>query len=318
MQNTDCCRSCDVSERTRVIDILGKQVRVKNYICSEDGVHYRKKPENVKLQMSVCPTSFCPGACRFCVAKDTGSKRRLDIRRLEEVIMRLKEEDRIRGVKITGGEPFYDVGLLNEVVSTLYGVFGFDLELSVSTNGINLEKLHEIKDLEHIESIHISRHHYDDETNRKIFGFANGPSGEKLKEIVSTVPFKDIFVFNCMLLKDFINSPEEAHRFLDFSISVGVPKVAFMTCSPVNDYARDQSVPFEAVLKDNDPSLLFTRGFHDYEFCHCRDGVYASGDAGIVEFYGRSTLITDYGYSRGLVYDADDHLRDGFGGEVIV
>ena len=317
MQNTNCCLSCDES-RTRTINILGKPVIVKNYICSEDGVNYKKKPENVQLQMSVCPTSFCSGNCPFCIAKDIKSKRKLDINKFTDVMMRLKAEDRIRGVKITGGEPFYDVGLLNEVICVLYEIFGYELEVSISTNGIWLDQLHRIRDLEYIEAIHVSRHHYDDEINKTLFGGADVPSGEKLKEIVSTVSFKDVFVFNCMLLKDYINTPEEAHKFLDFTIKTGVPKVGFMTCSPINDYAKRQTIPYETVIKDNDPSLLFTRGFYDYEFCHCRDGVYASPNGEVVEFYGRSTNTDGCKYSRGLVYDADNHLRDGFCGNVII
>ena len=318
MQNTNCYQYCNSENRTRTVNILGKPVTVKNYICSEDGVNYKKKPENIQLQMSVCPTSFCPGNCPFCIAKDIKSKRVLDINKFADVMRRLKEEDRIRGVKITGGEPFYDINLLNEVVSTLFGIFGYELELSISTNGIRLDELHKIKDLEYIEAIHISRHHYDDDINKILFGGVEIPSGEKLKEIVSTVSFKDLFVFNCMLLKDYINTPQEAHRFLDFAINTGVPKVGFMTCSPINDFAKRHIIPYESVINDKDPSLLFTRGFYDYEFCHCRDGVYVSPSGDVVEFYGRSTNTEGCIYSRGLVYDADDHLRDGFGGKVII
>ncbi|MBO4228921.1 MAG: radical SAM protein, partial [Clostridia bacterium] len=281
-------------------------------------VHYKKKPENVQMHMFVCPTSFCPGNCPFCFALDTKAKRKLNIDKFADVMRRLKAEDRIKGVKITGGEPFSDVVLLNEVISVLYEIFGYGLEISVSTNGIRLEQLHGIKDLEYIDAIHISRHHYDDDINKALFGGANVPSGDKLKEIVSTVPFKDVFVLNCLLLKDYINSPEEAHRFLDFSIRTGVPKVGFMTCSPVNDFAERQTIPYESVINDDDPSLLFTRRFFDYEYCHCRDGVYVSPDGEVIEFYGRSTRTGGYKYSRGLVYDADDHLRDGFGGKVII
>ena len=318
MHYINCCRSCDPENRTREITVLGKPVLVKNYICSEDGVNYKKKPENVQLQLFVCPTSFCPGNCAFCIAKDIKSKRMLDINRFADVMRRLKAEDRVRGVSITGGEPFYDVSLLNEVISVIFEIFGYEMELSINTNGIGLDQLHRIRDLEYIEAIHISRHHYDDTINKSLFGGADVPSGDQLKEIVSTVSFKDVFVFNCVLLKDYINSPEEAHRFLDFTIKTGIPKVGFISCSPINDFAKQQTIPYESVIKDDDPSLLFLRGFYDYEFCHCQDGVYASPGGEVVEFYGRSTVTDGCKYSRGLVYDADDHLRDGFLGEVII
>ena len=319
MQNINYCQSCKIGEKTREINILGKSITVKNYICSADGKNYKEKPENIKLQLFVNMLTFCPANCRFCVAKNTKQDKKIDIDKFKSVMKLLKAEDRIRGIKITGGEPFYDIDLLNEVISAIYDIFGYEMEVAISTNGIGLENLKKIKDLEHIETIHISRHHYNDDVNREIFGnIENIPDKELLKKIIGSVSYKDIFVLNCILLKDYINSPEEAHKFMDFAIDIGAPKVGFMTCSPVNGYAKEQSIPYEAVIKEDDPVLLFTRGFFDYDYCHCSDGVYSSEDGRIVEFYGKSTKMEDYAYCRGLVYDADDHLKDGFGGNIIM
>ena len=304
-------------EKTRQINILGKPLTVKNYICSPDGINYKEKPENIRLQLFVNMLTFCPASCRFCVANNTKQDKRIDIDKFTSVMKLLKSEDVIRGIKITGGEPFYDIELLNKVISVIYEVFGYEMEVSISTNGIGLENLYKIKDLEHIEAIHLSRHHYDDDVNREIFGY-NVPDKDTLKRIVDSISYKDIFVLNCILLRDYINSPEEAHKFMDFAIDLNVPKVGFVTCSPVNKYAEEQTSPYESVIKEDDPALLFTRGFYDYNYCHCSDGVYSSEDGRIVEFYGRSTKMEKYAYCRGLVYDADDHLKDGFGGEIII
>lgn len=319
MQNINYCQSCKIGEKTREINILGKPITVKNYICSADGINYKEKPENIKLQLFVNMLTFCPANCRFCVAKNTKQDKKIDIDKFKSVMKLLKAEDRIRGIKITGGEPFYDIELLNEVISAIYDIFGYQMEVAISTNGTGLENLKKIKDLEHIETIHLSRHHYDDNVNRELFGnIKNIPDKKLLKDIIGSVSYKDIFVLNCILLKDYINSPEEAHKFMDFAIDIGAPKVGFMTCSQVNGYAKEQSIPYEAVIKEDDPALLFTRGFFDYDYCHCSDGVYSSEDGRIVEFYGKSTKMEDYAYCRGLVYDADDHLKDGFGGNIIM
>lgn len=66
------------------------------------------------------------------------------------------------------------------------------------------------------------------------------------------------------------------------------------------------------------PSLLFTRGSQDFDLCRCQDGVYASGADDIIEFYGRNTSVSNREYCRGFVYGADDHLRVGFDGEIII
>ena len=317
MESTNYCQSCNEQSRTRRISVLGKELDVKGYICSTDGVNYPPKPADIQLQMSVSPTSYCPASCAFCIAKGTKTVNKIDLVKFEKVMTALKKENVVRGVKITGGEPCGDIKLLDEVVSILYETFGFKLELSMSTNGMGLENLHKIKYLEHMESIHISRHHYDDSINQKIFNAAV-PDTKKLKEIISSVSYKDIFVLNCMLLKDYINSPEEAHRFLDYAIEVGVPKVGFMVCMPINDYAKKQTIKYGEVLRDDDPSIFFTRGFVDYEACRCRDGVYVSKTGNLIEFYGRDTNPSGCNYCRGFVYDADNHLRDGFSGNIIV
>ena len=56
----------------------------------------------------------------------------------------------------------------------------------------------------------------------------------------------------------------------------------------------------------------------DFEYCHCRDGVYVSPDGRLIELSGRDTAGCGVPYSRGLVYDYDGHLKDGFGGNIII
>ena len=317
MQNICCCPSCEENSRTRWIEIFGKRLEVKSQICSSDGIYYRQKKEPIRLQLSISPTAYCPAACPFCVAGQPKGPEKLDLRKLETVLLRLKELDLVRGVKITGGEPFADVTLLDEVVSLCFAVLGEELELAVSTNGYRLEEMHRLRQLPLLETIHISRHHYDDGRNRAFFGGGPVPDGARLREIVSTVSYRDLFVFNCMLLRDGINSPEEAHRFMDFALETGVPKVGFMTCMPCNDYAREQSIPYEAVIRREDPALLFTRHFYDHEACHCSDGVYLSPRGELEEFYGRSTAQY-YAYCRGLSFEEDNRLHAGFGGEILL
>lgn len=318
MQNTECCHFSDFDNKVKDVCILGRTVPVKNYICSPDGVNYRLKTDPVRLQLTLLPLSFCPASCPFCLATDTGKHLRIDTAKLEKTMKLLKAEDRVRGIKITGGEPFYDIDLLNEVINILFSVFGESMEVSVSTNGIGLGDLDKLDNLELLESIHISRHHYDDDVNRSLFGGFQVPGAKELKAAIDPVPFKDIFVFNCMLLKGYIDSKEEAHRFLDFAIETGVPKVGFMVCTPVNRFAESHTLPFESVIRDDDDSILFTRGFYDHEYCHCRDGVYVSPDGRLIELYGRDTAGCGVPYSRGLVYDYDGHLKDGFGGNIII
>ena len=317
MQNTNSCQSCDNIVKTRKVTVLGKELALKNYICSSDGVHYKQKPEDVRLQLSICPTSFCSASCPFCIAKNTKQMQFLDIKKLEECLKRLKEENVIRGISFTGGEPLTDVTRFNEILHLVFEVFGKSMEVSVTTNGTTLHRIHEIQMLSYLDALHISRHHYDDQINRNLFGI-KVPTKEELSEILHSVSYRDLFVLNCMLLKDYIGTQEEVHKFLDFAIEVGAGKVAFMACTPVNAFAQAQTMDYTTVLKEGDPALLFTRGFWDFDICQCQDGVYASDTGQIIEFYGRKTNAGACKYCRGFVYGADNHLRVGFDGEIIL
>ncbi len=314
MPNTGCCPSFE--ERTRKIQILGKEVAVKNYICSADGVNYPAKPEQMKLGLHVVLTSHCPASCEFCIADHPFTPRHIDLHKFEIILHELKKQDLLFYVTFTGGEPFCEFSLLDEAVTMVFEIMGTDMEVTISTNGIGLHRMLELQHLPELATIHVSRHHYLDEINDKIFGMKM-PTGDELREAFHLVPYRDLFVMNCMLQRDYIGSPEEVHHFLDFAIGTGVPKVSFITADPVNDFARAQRVPYEEVLRHGDPSLLFTRGFQDYHFCRCEDGVYVSGEGELIEFYGRSPNSSECSYCRGLTFGTDNVLRTGFHGEVI-
>ena len=89
MENlTDKCSTCSFP-KTRIINVLGKDILVKNYICSRDGEAYREKPDNNQLQLSIIPTEICNCNCPYCVAKDTMHGNTLDPKILESVLRRL-------------------------------------------------------------------------------------------------------------------------------------------------------------------------------------------------------------------------------------
>lgn len=315
MQNINSCVSCD---RTRTIWLFDKEIQVKDYICSEDGIHYCRKPEDIKLQLSICPTTYCNANCPFCIAKNTKQKQWIDLKKLEAVLRKLKEANIVRGVSFTGGEPFTDAALLNEIINMIFDILGLDCEISITTNGTNIKEISKIERLPYIDALHISRHHYDDGINRSLFGCAEVPSSEVLKEVLHSISYRDLFVFNCMMLKSYINSPEEAHKYLDYAIEMGAKKVAFMACIPINDFARRETMGYEEILLKDDPSLLFTRGYQDYEYCKCQDGIYLSPKGELIEFYGRKTDDSDCSYCRGFTYGADNHLRIGYNGEILI
>ena len=324
MRNTGCLPSCEAAElsgqtpQLRRISIMGCELEAKGYLCTADGVQYPDKGPETRLQLTICPTSRCDCRCPFCIAENTEEDVRPDPAKLENVLLYLRDRKLVRGVSFTGGEPFLDPGFLDELVSLVFSVFGPHMEVSISTNGSHITELGRIRELSRIDAIHISRHHDDDRINRRLFGGGSVPDAAVLKKAIAEVPWKDLFVFNCLLLKDGIGTVEDVHRYLAFAADMGVPKTAFITGMPANAWVQEQTMDYREVLRRDDPSLLFTRGFRDHTWCRCQDGIFVTEDNRLVEFYGRSTDTSGCPYVRGLVYTADDHLRSGFGGKVIV
>ena len=313
MEKRDC--SCSF-ERSREVTILGKPVRVKNTICARDGGGYRLKPDPAPLQLSILPSRLCDARCPFCIAAPTDDPARIDPDRLLPVLRALQAEGRVRGVSITGGEPCLDMDLLDRVIHMCFDVFGPALEVTLDTNGSGLDQLRSLTDLYRLDTIHISRHHWDDEANDRIFG-KKMPTAAQLRDALRDIACPGLFVLNCMLLRDYVATPEDARRYLDFAIEMGAGKVSFITASPVNPWTAANRVRFDSVLRDGDPSLLFTRGYRDFDLCRCRDGVYVSPEGRLMEFYGRQSVSADCGYCRGLVIEPDGTLKAGFGGQVL-
>jgi len=301
---------------TRYYKFFGKTYKTRNSFCSHDGVNYEQMPEKLKLPLTICPVSYCDASCRFCIAKDTGKNKKINLNKLEITLKKLIVEDSVSKIFIKGGEPFYDIELLDNVLKMIFDIFGNSLYVSITTNGNNLKSIHKIKTLEYINKIHISRHHYDDAINNSIFG-KNMISSDEIRKIAVSLPDEKMFVYNCMLLKDYINTTEQAHRFMDFAIDTKINKVAFMSCAPVNEYAKQQFIHFSEIFKDDDSDILYTNKFCDYDFCSCISGVYLSPGAICEPFYARYTNTEGCDYLRGFVFETDNVLRTDFSGDII-
>ena len=315
MPNTACPACCN-PPRSRVISLFGQSVAVRNTRCSADGIHYLPKAEPLRLHLSIELTQFCNARCPFCIAAPTVDPQRLSLSALREVLLRLREADCVRGISFTGGEPFTDPERLDRALSLVFDIFGQEMEVAIDTNGTGLRHLPHFRDLVHVAAVHISRHHWDDGRNEALFGRPM-PRGEEIAEIIARVNLTRLFVMNCMLLRGWVETPEDAHRYLNFALEAGAFKVAFITGAAVNPWIAGHLVPFEEVLLPSDSDMLYTRGYQDYELCHCQDGVYVGPGGRLIEFYGRETANKPCDYTRGLVLYPDGRLTLGFRGPAV-
>ncbi len=321
MTNIKCSPSSDNNmgkiERTRTINLFGNQFEIKNYNCAKNGGEYRLKPEIPKLQVSILPTGFCNAKCPFCISEKTNNDRNfISLQALERTLHELNKTQIVRGISITGGEPFTDIVLLDETINMIFEILGDDTELSLNTNGKRIKDILNLKSLMKLDQVHISRHHYDERINNEIFGI-DMPTNQELKEALDAVSYCNLFVFNCMLLKDYISTPEDVYKYLDFAIETGAGKASFITVSPVNQFALKQRIDYQDVIRKDDPHFLFTKNYTDFEWCRCDDAIYCSDEGKTIELYGRTTNTDTCNYCRGFSFNSDNKLRIGYTGDVI-
>lgn len=318
MPNTCSCLSCDGTPipYLRTMTVLGHPLTVRNVECSCDGVHYSLWPAHRQLMLTILISQWCPAHCPFCIAGDHSGQGRVDPGKLEAVLRALKAEDTINYIAISGGEPMADPKLLDEVLCLIYEVFGTQLMVGVTTNGVNLDKLHTLRHLMDLDRFRISRHHWDDARNRELFGI-EVPGESQLREVISGTKAEDLFAVNCLLLRDWVGTHDAIRRQLDFVGSLGPALAAFISPTPVNAFTREQRVDFHRILRRDDPDLMFTRGYHEMDTCRCQDGVAVTSTGRVVEFYGRSGQPGTPDYVRGLVYGTDNVLRAGYGGQIL-
>lgn len=320
MRNICSCPSCDggTLPLLRTMNVLGHPLTIRNVQCSSDGAHYRPRPAHSQLMLTILLTQWCPARCPFCIAGDHSGRRRVDLRQLERALRALRAEDALSYIAVSGGEPMSEPELLDEALCMIFEIFGERMMVGVNSNGINLDRVPRLRCLHKLDRFRISRHHWDDARNRELFGIATPPA-DQLRELITGAPERDLFALNCLLLRDWVGTAEAVKRHLDFIGEMGSPLAAFFTPTPVNKFARTQAVNYWDVLRGDDPALLFTRGFFDRDICRCQDGVALTSGGRLVEFYGRCThAAREQDCVRGLVYGADDVLRAGYGGEILL
>ena len=281
----------------RKISLFGKDVQLQSHFCSPTGgVECGLKKYNLYIEAGgVCPAkcSFCPGyKNKHCVNND----------KLQYVISHLSEKDLINRVSITGAEPF----VYEDLDGILDLVRGY--EVSINTSSFGLQKVASLKNRSIISDIHVSRHHYDDNMNRNVFGI-NVLSGKELKEL--DIPLS----LSCNLIKGKIDSADQIKRYLDFAIWVGARFVGFVGLQNRTDKCKELAINYENLKLRVGDGFLFQKMQKNRDSCKCENYLYMN-NYGEIEFYMRQVIghnpdINSFVFSN-------NELTGGFGKGVIL
>lgn len=217
---------------------------------------------------------------------------------------------------LTGGEPFLDLELLTETMEVVVDVMGDSVEIDTVTNGVNFQQIPSFKYLDYFDSIHLSRHSVDDDENNKLFGFET-VSISQIKDTLIRLSDPGKIVLNCVLQKGYTDSVEKITEYLEMAADIGIGNTSFIGLSKCNDYCREHFVDPQSVDFESDSRFHAWNHYKDYDYCSCSSGSY-NAKARTVRYYYRCLGTTKVPYARQLVYDSDNKLYAGYGGEEIL
>lgn len=294
--------------------LIGDQsLFIKDYYC-DDGFGYLNRDDG-KLWLYINVTDVCNGRCPFCInpCRKEGTSP-FDLSSFRETLIKIKDD--VYGVSLSGGEPMLEADLIDEILLTVRNILGDRIEIDMVTNGIHFEKIVHLKNLNELNTIHVSRHHIDDAINDSLFGFHTVPK-DTLKHVISGLKDPGMIVFNCALIKGYVDSVEKIAQYLEFSAEMNVQNTSFIGLSICNDYCRENFIDPASLDFSDDPKFHIWNTQKDHEYCKCCTGSYEAS-LRPVRFYYRCIGKQKAEYTRQLVYTADNRLLAGFSGKEII
>ncbi len=296
------------------INLFNQDLMVKNELCTTNPNEV--KIGRAKLRLYIKITDNCNAHCMFCANANSCDYGNIDLKKLEYVIKYLLSLDRLHGISITGGEPLLDYKRLFQLLDMIYSI-NHNIEVQISTNGINLLKLLEYPYVNNLESIHISRHHYLDEINNKIFKSDRVATSQDIVTLQDKLKDKKIININTMIMKDYISNLQEIKTMLDHVGELGIYKNGFVSLMKCNEYSDKQFINFNAIFSHLDSSFFKGHHFYSREYCECLEGIYLTKYNKLVEYYARMIKDCSCPYTTQLVYTTDNRVTAGFGKKLL-
>lgn len=298
-------------EYSKTTEIFGKCIDIKFNDCISKGEQQSFHERALTLYIHI--NKICNARCEFCnIYKQCTPRVEFDFHKLSEVLIELISVNKLGRIAITGGETFLDIEVLDNLLSTIKKIVESPI-VTINTNASMLHKIYQLKNIDVLTEIRISRHHYLDEKNDSIFSTKCATLSD-ISQAVKT--YGTIIKLNCNLVKGYIDNPLEVSKYLDTVSSIGILEVGFVGLMPFNQYCRDHYVDYSSFnFSDN---FLQVRNLYDRNICQCDNFLYSSPKTcKIMQVYFRQVLELKCPYCRQFTYSYDNNFIAGFGEQVI-
>ena len=292
-----------------IINVFNNEIAVKDYYCAFDN-NPPTKIQQPYINIYVTLTNKCNADCQFCCNKQNcNSSIQFDEDKFLLGIKKIRESIEIRKLSFTGGEPTLEFAALAKYLKYVKDL-DENIFTVINTNGTNLSEMKHLH--QYLNSIALSRHHYDDTINQQIFGISTVASSNE----IFAFPHKEILHLSCNLMRDYIRNQDEVVKYLEYVDSLGCDDVGFVTLMKVNNYCEQQFVDFNSLNFNNTNNVFVSQDWNYYGHCRCRNYLYIANTANVIRVYAR--YVCNRKISEGtLVFDGMN-FRQGFGGTIIL
>lgn len=291
------------------IRLFDKIISIKSAGCRYGSQPAVVIPPSVNLFVKV--TNGCNARCAFCSnAGCNVIKAEFDHSKLWRIIDELQAKKIfVNRINLTGGEPAIVPEVVNYILERASTTRYKDIHFHLNTNGL-LPTSQALMRHTRWNSISMSLHHYDKNILSEIYGFQI-PDGAFSFNGVNM----NIVNASCNLIRGYIDSDTEVEKMLQCTISLGLPRLGFVSLMKVNDYCREHYVDFNEINFEAIPHLYFTESRNRGADCKCSNYLY-NHKGKILEVYMRNYANPNYCESS-LMYDGQ-YLIQGFHDDNII
>ncbi len=215
----------------------------------------------------------------------------------------------INRINITGGEPSIVPNLVKEILEEFNQDNLKNIHIHLNTNGLFPQSQLLMKN-QRWNSISVSLHHYDTKKLSEIYGKEVSEKASNFENID-----KNKINVSCNLIKGYIDSSTEIHKMLDFTLSLNIPRIGFVSLMKINNFCINHFVDFDDIAFETIPNVYYTNSLNRGSNCKCSNYLY-NKDARILEIYNRNYVNQAYCESA-LLFDGL-YLRQGFHSENII
>jgi len=277
----------------------------------EDCIRLRsEKPPiipNPQYILYVYATSKCNATCEFCSERNYNRENEpFQPELLEKDLLLLTEQNLLKKISITGGEPFLDIKRLNSIVNTIFETLP-NIDLSITTNGSFINRVYELDNLDKISQIHISRHHH----NQEIIKTASIEDLQRIQKELSPGTLS----FNCCLIDGYIDSYEGIKMYTEtLAKQTGISTFGFISLMGDSEYCRANKVDFSKIryklITSEDTRVK--DWLYSGDYCKCLVWDQVVDPEVITTSYWWEICENKSDIGRQFIYTPDNHLTVNF------